>query len=317
MESPLPTYARHGEQDLTLDVDWLHCESIAERSRLHDWEIRPHRHESLFQLFWIEQGGCELSLDGVERSTQGPCIFILPPRTVHGFRFEPTVQGLVITVLDQHTNKLLSAEPRLEKLLRRADVLSLTAAVAAPLARAAEHLREEFLGTAAWRSLGIDLALMQLLLHCGRLLALHQLPDSRRPAGRALEHVQRFRALIEQQFRQQPALGSCAARLGISATQLNRVCQQVLACSASSLMQGRVLLEAQRELAYTSMSVKQIAHGLGFADAAYFTRFYQRQTGLSPTEWRQRATHRPTQVKAPSRTRDQVRPSSAAAVPRR
>ncbi|MCX2865674.1 helix-turn-helix domain-containing protein [Paucibacter sp. PLA-PC-4] len=317
MESPLPTYTRHGEQGLTLEVDWLHCESIAERSRLHDWEIRPHRHQSLFQLFWIEQGGCELSLDGVERSTQGPCVFILPPHAVHGFRFEPTVQGLVITVLDQHINKLLSAEPRLEELLRRADVLNLTAASAASLTGAAAHLREEFLSTADWRSLGIDTALMQLLLHCGRLLAQQELPNSHRPAGRALEHVQRFRALIEQQFRQQPALGACAAGLGISATQLNRVCQQVLDCSASSLMQGRVLLEAQRELAYTSMSVKQIAHGLGFADAAYFTRFYQRQTGLSPTEWRQRATHRPAQVKTPNRKHDRARPSSAAESARR
>ena len=317
MESPLPTYARHGEQGLTLDVDWLHCESIAERSQLHDWEIRPHRHESLFQLLWIEQGGCELSLDGAERNIQGPCVFILPPRSVHGFRFEPNVQGLVITVLDRHINKLLSAEPRLEKLLRRADVLGLTAGAAAPLARAATQLREEFLSTAAWRSLGIDTALMQLLLHCGRLLSLQELPDSGRPAGRALEHVQRFRTLIEQQFRQQPALGDCAARLGISATQLNRVCQQVLACSASSLMQSRVLLEAQRELAYTSMSVKQIAHGLGFTDAAYFTRFYQRQTGLSPTEWRQRATHRPAQLKTPNRKRDRARPSSAAEPDRR
>jgi AraC family transcriptional activator of pobA len=37
------------------------------------------------------------------------------------------------------------------------------------------------------------------------------------------------------------------------------------------------------------MSVKQIGLGLGFADPAYFTRFFQRETGQSPTAWRQMA----------------------------
>ena len=36
------------------------------------------------------------------------------------------------------------------------------------------------------------------------------------------------------------------------------------------------------------MSVKQIAHELGFDDAAYFTRFFQRETKVTPTEWRAR-----------------------------
>ena len=43
---------------------------------------------------------------------------------------------------------------------------------------------------------------------------------------------------------------------------------------------------AQRDLAYTVLSVKRIALGLGFGDAGYFSRFFQRQTGLTPTAWR-------------------------------
>ena len=46
------------------------------------------------------------------------------------------------------------------------------------------------------------------------------------------------------------------------------------------------MLEAQRDLAYTTLSVKQIALGLGFSDAGYFTRFFQRLSGRTPTQWR-------------------------------
>jgi AraC family transcriptional activator of pobA len=37
------------------------------------------------------------------------------------------------------------------------------------------------------------------------------------------------------------------------------------------------------------LSVKQIALGLGFADAGYFTRFFQRLSGRTPTQWRGQA----------------------------
>ena len=47
-----------------------------------------------------------------------------------------------------------------------------------------------------------------------------------------------------------------------------------------------VLLEAKRELGYTTLQVRQIADGLGFTDPAYFTRFFQRLTGQSPSAWR-------------------------------
>lgn len=288
MESPLPTYSIYGELGQDRGVDWLHCESITERSRQHDWEIRPHRHELLFQLFWIERGRCEASLDGRLHGVQGPALLLLPPSVMHGFRFDPEVQGLVITVLGQHLRKLLAEEPRLERQLSTARAISLDEANDIErIARAAHGLRDEFRATQAWRSLAIDAALLGLLVACARGLPAAGAPEL--TGNRAQEHVQRYQTLVEQEFRRQPALSACAARLGITSTQLNRVCQQVLGCSALALLQARLLLEAQRELAYTSMSIKQIAHGLGFADAAYFTRFYQRHTGVAPSNWRLRS----------------------------
>ena len=48
---------------------------------------------------------------------------------------------------------------------------------------------------------------------------------------------------------------------------------------------ARLMLEAQRELAYTAMSVKQVAIGLGFADAAYFTPPDARQVNAKALEY--------------------------------
>jgi AraC family transcriptional activator of pobA len=84
-------------------------------------------------------------------------------------------------------------------------------------------------------------------------------------------------------------LAALAQQLGITSTQLNRVCRQITGRPALALLHERVLLEAQRDLAYTTLSVKQIALGLGFADAGYFTRFFQRLSGRTPTQWRGQA----------------------------
>jgi AraC family transcriptional regulator, transcriptional activator of pobA len=47
--------------------------------------------------------------------------------------------------------------------------------------------------------------------------------------------------------------------------------------------------EAQRDLVYSHMSIKQIAHSLGFADMAYFSRYFRKQTGVTPTQFQAEA----------------------------
>jgi len=43
---------------------------------------------------------------------------------------------------------------------------------------------------------------------------------------------------------------------------------------------------------YSTLAVKQIAGLLGFADEAYFGRFFRKQTGTTPSEFRQAARQR-------------------------
>jgi AraC family transcriptional activator of pobA len=102
-------------------------------------------------------------------------------------------------------------------------------------------------------------------------------------------HLERYRELVDASYRTQPSLSLLAQQLGITSTQLNRVCRQLTGRSALALLHARVLLEAQRDLAYTTLSIKQVALGLGFGDAGYFTRFFQRLSGRTPTQWRGQA----------------------------
>jgi AraC family transcriptional activator of pobA len=48
----------------------------------------------------------------------------------------------------------------------------------------------------------------------------------------------------------------------------------------------RIILEAKRYLGFTAMPVSQIAFALGFADPAYFSRFFRDRVGMSPSVYR-------------------------------
>ncbi|MBX3635556.1 MAG: helix-turn-helix domain-containing protein [Rubrivivax sp.] len=286
----LPAYALYGEGSAAALPDRVHCESIAERSRLHDWEIRPHRHEALAQILWLERGAAQALLDGRQVPLRGPALVRVPALTAHGFRFAPQVEGWVFTLAESHLAAVLERHPGLAAALQRprADML---AAGADQVAAAARRLRDETLADAPWRGAAVDAALLALAVAVARsesppLAASVATAAAAAPSPRALHHVQRLKALVEAQFRQHPTQAALAAQLGITPTQLNRACRQVLGRPALHVLHARLLLQAQRELAYTGLAIKQVAFALGFSDAAYFTRFFRRLAGSSPAAWR-------------------------------
>jgi AraC family transcriptional activator of pobA len=280
----LPTYLLYGEDAGLPPADVMHSESIAERSSLHSWEIKPHRHESLLQVFWFEKGQVEILIDGQGHSLRGPGVITVMPLAVHGFRWTSDVKGIVFTMRDSHVRALLAREETLRERMLVSRCVQFAAPHRRPVKAAVEALHEEHTQHAPWRASAVDAAMMGLFVALGR-----SLPPATATAGvgdRPLAHVRRFRALVDERFREQPTLGDFAADIGITTTQLNRVCRAVLGHPALAVLHARLCLEARRELAYTTLSIKHIAYKLGFTDAGYFTRFFERETGTAPSAWR-------------------------------
>ncbi len=285
MAQHLPTYLLYAEDAGLPPSDVMHAESIEERSSLHSWEIRPHRHEALFQMFHVESGTVEIVLDGQQHGLLGPGVITINALAVHGFHWTSDVRGTVFTILESHIRALLAREDG----LRAAVLQTRCAPIAAPhrrgVSQAVAALSSEYALPAPWRATAVDAAMTQLFVTLGRALPSGNDKDAA-VGDRAVAHVQRLRSLVDERFREQPTLGQFAAEIGITTTQLNRACRAVLGHPALAVLHARICLEAQRELAYTTLSVKHIAYKLGFSDAGYFTRFFERETGSTPSAWR-------------------------------
>jgi AraC family transcriptional regulator, transcriptional activator of pobA len=94
----IPNYVLYGEAYGSQFPDCLHCEAIADRSRLHDWHIPPHRHHGLHQFVWLAKGTVIASSDTYRQVLTAPAAVMNAPTAVHGFEFEPDTEGYVVTV---------------------------------------------------------------------------------------------------------------------------------------------------------------------------------------------------------------------------
>lgn len=96
----------------------------------------------------------------------------------------------------------------------------------------------------------------------------------------------RFRLAVEKDFARTRRAEDYARMLGCSPRTLNRVSHSLAGKSAKDVINARVLLEAQRLLAYTTQPVARIAGDLGFTEPTNFIKFFRRESGMLPGAFR-------------------------------
>ena len=287
-EAPaIPAYFLYGEPPRPPDEATVHVETIAARSALHDWTIAAHRHCDLHQLLVIDRGRIDLRLDDHRNVLKGPAILVVPPGTVHAFDFQENTAGLVVSFAGGLAHALASAAAGLNPVpLEQPAAVALSRAEfdATDIAQIGSLLLGEF-GRAAF---GRDAALRGLL---GALLAnvlRVARPEPRDPGTRLgdRELVAKFRQSIDRRHRDGATLTDYARELEVSSSRLRRACLAAAGQPPIALVHQRRLVEAERQLRYTTMPVAQVAYSLGFEDPGYFTRFFTRGTGKSPQAFR-------------------------------
>ena len=96
----------------------------------------------------------------------------------------------------------------------------------------------------------------------------------------------RFLVLVEAHFREHWPLSRYAEALGLTPERLNRLVRAETGRLPLDLVQERLTREACRHLTYIAAPISRLAWELGFEDPAYFCRFFKRQTGLTPRDFR-------------------------------
>jgi AraC family transcriptional regulator, transcriptional activator of pobA len=268
----------------------LHVETIAARSRVHNWKILPHLHRNIHQLLLVTRGGGEARTESTTAEFRAPAIIVIPQSTVHAFNFLPDTQGFVASIADDVLRDCAQRERDALSLFDAPQTLQLsTAAVnATDLRGAFQMFAREFDRLAPGRLAALE-ALLTLIL--ANVLRLSHTAGHIAATSRSHLLVGRFRELVEKRYRNNIALTDYATALNVSVSQLRAACLKATTQSPMRLVYARVLLEAKRQLLYTNLTISEIGYDLGFEDAAYFTRFFTSRAGVSPRRFRQHNPH--------------------------
>jgi AraC-like DNA-binding protein len=100
-----------------------------------------------------------------------------------------------------------------------------------------------------------------------------------------------FRRAVEADLAWSHDVSHHARRLGYSARTVSRACQAATGQSAKRVLDDRIVLEAKRLLVHTDLPAAAISAELGFSEPTNFTKFFARNVGRLPSQFRAAGRH--------------------------
>ncbi|MEM7161626.1 MAG: AraC family transcriptional regulator [Bacteroidota bacterium] len=100
--------------------------------------------------------------------------------------------------------------------------------------------------------------------------------------------MMQFKELIRQNFAESLSIDDYANALHLSSKKLTKISKKHYALTPAALIKSIKVLEAKRMLSNQKLSIKEVAYDLGFDQATYFTKFFKKETALTPKEFREK-----------------------------
>lgn len=100
------------------------------------------------------------------------------------------------------------------------------------------------------------------------------------------DRVSNFQNLLNENFMSNRSVSFYAEHYGLSVDVFSKKITSLFGKPPSKLIKERVILEAKRLLHLSVKSIKEIAVELHYQDEFYFSRFFKKQVGVSPSVFR-------------------------------
>ncbi|MDB5156264.1 MAG: AraC family transcriptional regulator [Mucilaginibacter sp.] len=246
-----------------------------------------HKH-SFYHLVFFTKGGGSQTIDFQQVPVKPFQIYFMIPGQVHNWAFKGEVDGYIINFSVPFFQSFLLKANYLEEFpfftgIVDDAVIDIPAASQGKLINLFEELIRESEEPNALADDMVRSMMLQLFISVARLsitTANKTIPSYNYTLLRS------FQKLIEKNYTLIKLPKQYAELLYITPNHLNALCNDVLGIPAGEVIRNRVVLEAKRLLINNDLTVLEIANQLNFADNSYFTRFFKKQVGLTPEEFR-------------------------------
>lgn len=106
------------------------------------------------------------------------------------------------------------------------------------------------------------------------------------PTSKENNIYKKFMLAVMQKYSSEHNVSYYAQHLGLSLPYFCNCIKKASGRTPLDIITTALVTDAKAQLSTTELSVKEIAHSLGFENAAYFTQFFKRLTGSTPQEYR-------------------------------
>ncbi|ANT65473.1 MULTISPECIES: helix-turn-helix domain-containing protein [Prosthecochloris] len=234
----------------------------------------------LFQIIWLrDDAAVEQMIDFERYPVQAGTIYCLGPGQVHALSSLEVVYGVRILFPVGMYGEVVDDESRwfFNPLVNEA--ITPSAESLQTLEQLAGLMDEEYRGV---NDVEVFASLLKVFV---RNLA-------RTPQGKHVSfkldasRLNTLFQLVNTHYKRERSASFYASRIGLSPKRLNEILKKATGLTLTAILHYRLVMEARREIGYGDKTFKEIAYGLGFSEQAYFSRFFRKQTGMTPQEFR-------------------------------
>lgn len=253
----------------------------------------PHRH-NYFVIVWVKQANGIHLIDLDKFELQNDTVYCITPGQVHLLSVNGPANGYVISFTadfmgasDENFDLLFNTG--LFNTFSHSPVIKVSEEMVEEMEDMAAKMSKEYSNFFLLRSEILKGYLKIFLIYLTRQFENAQQTESH---SKNIDLVKKFFGLIEKNYTSKRMVTEYADELIVTPNYLNEVVKKITGFPASHHIQQRVILEAKRQAAYSSLTMKEVAYDLGFDDIAHFSKFFKNASGQSFTDFRKTITER-------------------------
>ena len=251
----------------------------------------PHRHD-FYEILYVTEGRGTHYIDFNAYPIEPNTFYFISPGQVHYWEATVPIEGNILLFTDDFllldpADYMLVSELSFFHTVADSPILQLNETEHLAMMALYSTIAKEF-KVFDFRAASVLRAYLHILLvQIQRLCSDKEDAHEKEQTMIAQKLTRQFKQLITTQAISGKSVRHYAEQLGISVNHLSKTVKTTTGYTPGQLIRQEVILEAKRLFQHTDLTATEVGYRLGFEDISYFGRFFKREVGTTPGQFRQ------------------------------
>lgn len=251
----------------------------------------PHRHD-FYEILYVTEGDGTHFIDSNAYPIEPNTFYFISPGQVHYWETTVPIQGEILVFTDDFlllapADYMVLHELSFFHAVEGGPTLRLGEADHRQVSTLYRAIAQEFQSHEFRTSSVLRAYLHILLIQIQRICATREVEAGNKQDKTGQKLTRRFKQLITKQAVIGQSVQTYAGQLSVSVNHLSKTVKGTTGYTPGQLIRKEIVLEAKRLFQHTDLTATEVGYRLGFDDASYFGRFFKREVGTTPGQFRQ------------------------------